>query len=87
MLKNKSKLFLDIRQCYKPIPPANAKESSVSRPNSSSVYPLGTNVTFECNTGYVISGQAAITCQGHQTWSAAPTCNQGNGTLLIFYTM
>ena len=85
-LKIQIKLFVDIRKCYGPTLPANANVSSIyiSKPNNSSGYPLGTNVTFECNTGYELSGQGIITCQADEKWSAGPTCKAGNGNVMIF---
>ncbi|XP_078692043.1 uncharacterized protein LOC144922256 [Branchiostoma floridae x Branchiostoma belcheri] len=56
-------------QCPARAAPANGAVS----PTGAVSYPNG--ITFTCNTGYVLTGAAAATCQADGTWSnPAPTC-------------
>ncbi|KAI8498131.1 hypothetical protein Bbelb_240750 [Branchiostoma belcheri] len=62
-------------QCPTLIAPTNGAVS----PTGAVSYPNG--VTFTCNTGYVLNGAAAATCQADGTWSnPVPTCTP-NGAL------
>ncbi|XP_019630654.1 PREDICTED: sushi, von Willebrand factor type A, EGF and pentraxin domain-containing protein 1-like, partial [Branchiostoma belcheri] len=53
---------------------------ALTAPNNGTVSPTGAvpypnGVTFTCNTGYVLNGAAAATCQADGTWSnPVPTC-------------
>ncbi|KAI8512244.1 CUB and sushi domain-containing protein 2 [Branchiostoma belcheri] len=53
---------------------------ALTAPTNGAVSPTGAvsypdSVTFTCNTGYVLTGAAAATCQADGTWSnPAPTC-------------
>ncbi|XP_078687146.1 uncharacterized protein LOC144919463 isoform X14 [Branchiostoma floridae x Branchiostoma belcheri] len=56
-------------QCPSRAAPANGAVN----PTGTVFYPAG--VTFSCNTGYTLSGQATPTCQADGTWShPVPTC-------------
>ncbi|XP_019614808.1 PREDICTED: CUB and sushi domain-containing protein 1-like [Branchiostoma belcheri] len=56
-------------ECPARAAPANGAVS----PTGAVSYPNG--VTFTCNSGYVLTGAAAATCQADGTWSnPAPTC-------------
>ncbi|XP_078692055.1 E-selectin-like [Branchiostoma floridae x Branchiostoma belcheri] len=54
-------------------PALTAPANGAVTPTGAVSYPNG--VTFTCNTGYVLNGAAAATCQADGTWSnPAPTC-------------
>ncbi|XP_078703844.1 sushi, von Willebrand factor type A, EGF and pentraxin domain-containing protein 1-like [Branchiostoma floridae x Branchiostoma belcheri] len=54
-------------------PARTASTNGVVTPTGSVFYPNG--VTFTCNTGYQLIGDAAATCQADGTWSnSVPTC-------------
>ena len=40
--------------------------------------------TYSCNSGYLLSGSATVTCQASGSWSTRPTCfgNLGLGNLI-----
>ena len=40
-------------------------------PNSTT---FGGRVTYSCNSGYILSGSATITCQASGSWEAPPRC-------------
>ncbi|XP_077981970.1 sushi, von Willebrand factor type A, EGF and pentraxin domain-containing protein 1-like [Glandiceps talaboti] len=40
-----------------------------------SVYLYGNVVTFECEMGYVMTGNSSITCQSNRQWTDYPECN------------
>ena len=42
----------------------------------------GRNVTFRCDTGYVLNGSALATCQNDRSWSpGVPSCDLDTGIL------
>ena len=39
-------------------------------------YSVGKSLTIVCDSGYVISGSATVTCQSSTEWSEIPTCER-----------
>ena len=48
-------------------------------PVNEGVYPLNTQASFKCNSGYKLEGSSSSTCQDQGSWNnEIPTCIQGN---------
>ena len=71
------------RDCirFKPISPIIIVVSCGSLPSISNGSPgtptsttFGGTGTYSCNTGYVLSGSATVTCEASGGWSTRPTC-------------
>ena len=58
----------------------NATESQINAFH----YPVGTNVSFSCNSGFRLDGSNFSTCLANGAWSISiPTCTLGNKTNII----
>ena len=49
--------------------------------NETGNYRVGTNVTFSCDSGYILDGNISSTCHADRSWNPLPPiCREGNET-------
>ena len=49
-----------------------------------SQYPIGTNASFRCLSGYILEGPSSRTCQTSGNWNQQqPRCNRGKYSIVI----
>ena len=49
-------------------------------------YSVGTNVTFSCDSGFILDGSNSSTCHKNGSWNPSPpTCRQGNCTVSMLF--
>ena len=46
-------------------------------------YRISSNITFECDPEYILSGSDTITCQPNGTWSSGPAYTVFDGNIYI----
>ena len=64
-----------VKQCPCPSSPTNGSTNC----EESHLADAGRNVTYSCNSGYILSGNSNRTCQGSGNWTGtAPICVKGD---------
>ena len=57
----------------------NGQFSATESPFTSTSYPVGTNISISCNSGYRLDGSNFGTCLANGAWSISfPICTLGN---------
>lgn len=59
-------------QCSQPLVPINGRIDGTSTPASNRKYAVGALVTFSCNEGHLLVGEASIVCTETGFWSHPP---------------
>ena len=84
-------IFL-LENCFQPTPVANGSISSTEMLSDPYAYKynvsvhgyrISSNITFECDPEYILSGPDTVTCQTNGTWSSGPTCTVFDGNIHI----